>query len=444
MFSNQSLRRLLIPLIVEQLLTSLMGTVDTMMVSNVGSAAISGVSLVDSINKLILFLFTALATGGAIVCSQYLGREDKARSDQAARQVLLSALALGILAAAVCLVFRRGMLRLIFGQVEQDVMDAAQVYFLFTAFSYPFIALFNASSALYRATGNTRLPMAVSLISNGLNVVGNALLMFVFHFGVAGAAISTLVSFILAAVVMLIFQRRPGQQIEIGPLTALRPDWRMIARVLRIGLPTGIENAMFQFGKLVVQSTVSTLGTAAIAANAVIVVLENTSSMPSTAIGTGMMTVAGQCIGAGRMDEAKGYIKKLTGWGAVVLLFADWLIFALTFPVVKLAGMETAAAALTIHIMLVISVVKPVLWPLSFLPINGMRAAGDVKFGMITSTISMWVFRVGLTTVLCRFLGVGLMGIWYGYFADWTVRSVVFLLRYISGAWTRHKVIEEE
>jgi Na+-driven multidrug efflux pump len=154
--------------------------------------------------------------------------------------------------------------------------------------------------------------------------------------------------------------------------------------------------------------------------------------------------VAGQCIGAGRMDEAKGYIKKLTGWGAVVLLFADWLIFALTFPVVKLAGMETAAAALTIHIMLVISVVKPVLWPLSFLPINGMRAAGDVKFGMITSTISMWVFRVGLTTVLCRFLGVGLMGIWYGYFADWTVRSVVFLLRYISGAWTRHKVIEEE
>lgn len=442
MFSNQSLRRLLIPLIIEQLLTSLVGTVDTMMVSNVGSAAISGVSLVDSINKLILFLFTALATGGAIVCAQYLGRKDKENSDRAGRQVLISALALGVLVAAVCLVFRKGMLHLIFGQVEADVMEAAEVYFLITAFSYPFIALFNASSALYRAAGNTRLPMIVSAASNTLNVIGNAILVFGLDMGVAGAAISTLVSFIVAAAVMLAFQRRPGQKIEVGRLTALRPDWRVILLVLSIGLPTGVENAMFQFGKLMVQSTVSTLGTTAIAANAVVTVLEYMSSMPSTAIGTGLMTVAGQCIGAGRLDEAKANIKKLTAWGAAVLLAANWLIFGLTFPVVWLAGLETAEAELTIHVMLVISIVKPVLWPLSFLPINGMRAAGDVKFGMIASTISMWVFRVGLTTVLCRFLGVGLVGIWCGYFADWFVRSVVFSLRYVSGKWTQHKVID--
>ena len=442
MFSNQSLRRLLIPLIIEQVLTSLVGTVDTMMVSNVGSAAISGVSLVDSINKLILFLFTALGTGGAIVCAQYLGRRDKEHSDGAARQVLLSALALGVLCGAVCLVFHKGLLHLIFGSVEADVMQSAETYFLITALSYPFIALFNASAALYRAAGNTRLPMVVSAASNGLNIVGNAILMFVFDLGVAGAAISTLVSFIVAAVVMLAFQRRPGQKIEVGNLTALRPDWRVILLVLSIGLPTGVENAMFQFGKLMVQSTVSTLGTTAIAANAVVTVLEYMSSMPSTAIGTGLMTVAGQCIGAGRLDEAKYNIKKLTLWGAVVLMAANWLIFGLTFPVVWLAGMEADAAQLTIHVMLVISIVKPLLWPLSFLPINGMRAAGDVKFGMIASTISMWVFRVGLTTLLCRFLGVGLVGIWCGYFADWFVRSAVFSLRYISGKWTQHKVID--
>ena len=442
MFSNKSLRRLLIPLIIEQLLTSLVGTVDTMMVSNVGSAAISGVSLVDSINKLILFLFTALGTGGAIVCAQYLGRKDKENSDKAARQVLLSALALGVLCAAVCLVFRKGMLRLIFGSVEADVMQAAQVYFLITALSSPFIALFNASSALYRSSGNTRLPMVVSMASNALNIVGNAVLMFVFDLGVAGAALSTLISFIVAAVIMLAFQRRPGQKIEVGKLTALRPDWKVILLVLSIGLPTGVENAMFQFGKLMVQSTVSTLGTTAIAANAVVTVLEYMSSMPSTAIGTGMMTVAGQCIGAGKLDEAKYNIKKLTAWGAVVLLAANWLIFGLTFPVVWLAGMDAPAAQLTIQVMLVISIVKPFLWPLSFLPINGMRAAGDVKFGMITSTVSMWVFRVGLTTILCRFLGVGLIGIWCGYFTDWFVRSVVFSLRYVSGKWTQHKVID--
>lgn len=442
-FSNRMLRRLLIPLIIEQVLTSLVGTVDTMMVSNVGSAAISGVSLVDSINKLILFLFTALGTGGAIVCAQYLGRGDKSNSNKAGRQVLISALALGVLTGAVCFGLRKVLLHLIFGQVEADVMQAAETYFLITSLSYPFIALFNASSALYRAAGNTRLPMVVSAASNGLNVVGNAVLMFVFHMGVAGAAISTLISFIVAAVVMLAFQRRPGQQIEVGRLTALRPDWKVILLVLSIGLPTGVENAMFQFGKLMVQSTVSTLGTTAIAANAVVTVLEYMSSMPSTAIGTGLMTVAGQCIGAGELDEAKYNIKKLTLWGAVVLLAANWLIFGLTFPVVWLAGMEADAAQLTIHVMLVISIVKPFLWPLSFLPINGMRAAGDVKFGMIASTISMWVFRVGLTTVLCRFLGVGLVGIWCGYFADWFVRSVVFSLRYVSGKWTQHQVIDK-
>lgn len=443
MFSNAKLRQLLIPLIVEQVLTSLMGTVDTMMVANVGSAAVSGVSLVDSINKLVLFLFTALATGGTIVCAQYLGREDKEHSDRAAQQVLLSALALSLLVMAFCLLLRRQLLHLIFGTVEASVMEAAETYFLITALSYPFLALFNASAALYRATGNTRLPMVVSVSCNGLNVIGNAVLMFGFGLGVTGAAIATLCSFVIASVVMLLFQRRPGQKIEVGNLTALRPDWRVILLVLSIGLPTGVENAMFQFGKLMVQSTVSTLGTTAIAANAIVTVLEYTSSMPSTAIGTGMMTVVGHCIGAGRLDEAKQNIKKLTLWGAVVLLAANWLIFALTIPVTRLAGMEAGAAQMTVQVMLVISIVKPVLWPLSFLPVNGMRAAGDVRFGMITSSVSMWVFRVGLTTLLCRFLNVGLVGIWCGYFADWSVRSIVFTLRYFSGRWTAHKVIDK-
>ena len=426
---------------IEQLLTSLMGTIDTMMVSNVSSAAISGVSLVDSINKLILFLCTALATGGTIVCAQYLGRRDKANSDKAARQVLLTALALGLLVMALCLIFRKGMLRLIFGSVEADVMRSAETYFLLTAFSYPFIALFNASAALYRASGNTRLPMIVSVSSNCLNVMGNAILMFVFDLGVAGAAVATTVSFAAAAVTMLIFQRRPGQQVDVGLLTAIRPDWRLILLVLSIGLPTGVENAMFQFGKLMVQSTVSTLGTTAIAANAIVTVLEYMSSMPSTAIGTGMVTVAGQCIGAGRLDEARRNIKKLTLWGALVMVAANWLIFAAVIPINMLAGLTAEESKMCFQVMLVISIVKPFLWPLSFLPANGMRAAGDVRFGMIASSVSMWIFRVGLTTVLCRFLGVGLIGIWCGYFADWSVRSIIFTARYLSGRWTHHSVI---
>ncbi len=444
MFSNLDLRRLLVPLIIEQVLTSLMGTIDTMMVSNVGSTAVSGVSLVDTINKLIIFLFTALGTGGAIVCAQYLGRKNKQQSDRAGQQVLLTAFGFGILIMAICLIGRKWMLHVIFGQVEQAVMDAAESYFLITAFSYPFIALYNASAALYRATGNSRLPMIVSVCSNVLNIIGNAILLFVVKMGVAGAALSTVISFAVSAIVMLLFQRRPNQAIEVGKLSDLRPDWRVMWLVLRIGLPTGVENAMFQLGKIIVQSTVSTLGTTAIAANAIVVVLENLSSMPSTAIGTGMMTVAGQCIGAGRMDEAKGYIKKLTIWGTLALAAADLIILAATIPVTKLTGLDTDAASMTFQVMLIISIVKPFLWPLSFLPINGMRAAGDVRFGMIFSTASMWISRVALTFVLCRVLGMGLVGIWVGYFVDWAVRSLAFSLRYRSGRWTKHQVIEEE
>lgn len=442
-FSNQSLRRLLIPLMIEQLLNSLVGTVDTMMVANVGSAAVAGVSLVDSINKLMLFMFTALATGGAVVCAQYLGRKDHKNSGRAAGQVLLSAFVLGVLIGGICLAFRKGILRLIFGAVEESVMQAAEVYFLYTALTYPFIALFNAGAAIYRASGNTKLPMVISTCANVLNVVGNAVLMFGFDMGVAGAAIATLVSFVFGTVVLLGFLSRPGQTVEVGKLANLRPDWKVILLVLSIGLPSGIENAMFQFGKLIVQSTVSTLGTTAIAANAIVTVLEYMGSMPSTAIGTGLVTVAGQCMGAGKVDEAKRYIKKLTLWAAVVLLVVNGIILALTMPVTKLAGLSPDEAQLTFSVMLVISILKPFLWPLSFIPINGLRAAGDVRFTMIAATISMWVCRVGVTTVLCRFMGIGLVGIWIGCMVDWCMRSIIFSGRYLSGKWTRHNVIDK-
>lgn len=442
-YSNRDLKKLLIPLIIEQVLSSLMGTADTMMVSRVGSAAISGVSLVDSINKLVIFLFTALATGGTIICSQYLGRQDKADSDKAARQVLLSSFVLSLAVTAFCFVSYKWLLRVIFGRVEQSVMDAAVSYFYITIYTYPFVALFGAASAIFRASGNTRLSMIISVSCNMLNIIGNALLIFGLNMGVAGAALATLISNVIAAIVILICLARPGGEVNIGKLTAIRPDFRMIWLVLCVGLPTGIENAMFQFGKLIVQSTVSTLGTAAIAANAMVVVLELFTSMPSQAIGLGLVTVAGQCIGAGRLDEARFYTKKLTVWSAVILLICNWLIFFITRPVTRLAGMDPAAADMTVSVMLVISIVKPILWPMSFTPCNGTRAAGDVKFNMVVSSLSMWVFRVGLTTVLCRLLNVGLIGIWCGYFADWGVRSIIFTIRFHGDKWHSHKLIDE-
>ncbi len=441
LFSDHDLRVLLIPLMIEQLLNAMMGTVDTIMVSNVGSAAISAVSLVDSINVLVLQVFAALAAGGTIVCAQYLGKKEPEECNRAAHQVFLTMFMISMILMIVCLVFRHSLLSLIFGKVEQDVMDASQIYFLVTVLSYPFIAMFNANASFFRAEENSRLPMMISVICNFINIGGNALFIFGLHMGVFGAALSTLISRIIMSVVMLGFQRRDKQVIVIRDYFRIRPDLALIAVILSVGIPSGIENGMFQFGKLAIQSTVSTLGTVAIAAQAMTIILENLNGISAIGIGIGLMTVVGHCIGAGKKDQAIYYVKKLTRIGEVVVLAGCLLVFALTRPVTRIAGMEPASADMCFFMMSWITLVKPIVWTVAFIPAYGLRAAGDVKFTMAISTVSMWVFRVALCIFLCRVMGFGPIAVWIGMFTDWTVRMFVFGFRFRSRKWLSHHLI---
>lgn len=441
MFTKKQLWALLIPLMVEQVLNSLMGTADTMMVSNVGSTAISAVSLVDSINTLILNIFSALATGGAIVCSQYIGKQRTDRANAAGRQLILSMFVISTVISAVCVIFRAPLLSLIFGKVDADVMENALVYMLITGLSFPFIGLYNASAALFRSSGNSKLPMTVSMISNCINIVGNAIFIFGLKLGVAGAALSTLTSRIFCAVVIMYIQTKPKQAIYISNYLSIRPDFSMVKMILGFGIPTGIENGMFQFGKLAIQSTVSTLGTTAIAAQAMTAVLEGFSSMAGMGIGLGMVTVVGQCIGAGRKDEAKRYILKLTWYGEVSIIISCVLLYLACDLITTLGGMEPEAAAMCKQMTLAITIYKPIAWSFSFMPGYGMRAAGDVKFSMITSSITMWTCRVFLTIVLIRFFGWGPMAVWIGMFTDWTARSICFATRFFTGGWLKKKAV---
>lgn len=441
MFTKKQLWALLIPLMVEQVLNSLMGTADTMMVSNVGSAAISAVSLVDSINTLILNIFSALATGGAIVCSQYIGKQRTDSANAAGRQLILSMFVISTIISAVCVIFRAPLLSLIFGKVDADVMQNALIYMLITGLSFPFIGLYNASAALFRSSGNSKLPMTVSMISNCINIVGNAIFIFGLKLGVAGAALSTLTSRIFCAAVIMYIQTKPKQTIYISNYLAIRPDLPMVKMILGFGIPTGIENGMFQFGKLAIQSTVSTLGTTAIAAQAMTAVLEGFSSMAGMGIGLGMVTVVGQCIGAGRKDEAKRYILKLTWYGEVSIIISCVLLYLACDLITTLGGMEPEAASLCKQMTLAITIYKPIAWSFSFMPGYGMRAAGDVKFSMITSSITMWTCRVFLTIVLIRFFGWGPMAVWIGMFTDWTARSICFATRFFTGGWLKKKAV---
>lgn len=434
---------LLIPVVLEQLLNSIMGTADTMMVSNVGSAAISAVSLVDSINVLVIQAFSALAAGGAIICAQYIGQRNKEKANESARQVLFIITAISVAVSLICLVFQKPLLRLIFGSVEPAVMRASETYFFYTALSFPFIAAYDSAASIFRAQDNTKGPMIISMISNVMNIAGNAVMIWVFHMGVAGAALSTLISRIFCAVVVIIQLRKEkeGQEIVVRDYFEIRPDWSMIRRILGLGIPSGIENSMFQLGKLAIQSTVSTLGTTAIAAQAMTNILENLNGIAAIGVGVGLMTIVGQCLGARRQDEAVYYIKKLCVIAEVIIIISCLGVFALTKPITILGGMEKASADMCFHMVMWITIVKPLVWIMAFIPGYGLRAAGDVKFSMIVSCCTMWACRFCLCVFLIRVMGFGPMGVWIGMFADWTLRGIIFTWRFHSRKWLQHKVI---
>ena len=441
MFDNRKLAKLLIPLALDQLLNSFMGTVDTLCVSNLGSAAISAVSLVDSINILIVQAFFALASGGTVVCSHYLGCKEKKQAQEAARQLVFITFMLSLAITVLFVIFNGPLLHLIFGKVEQDVMSNARKYFFFTTLSYPFIALYDDGSCILRAQENSRLPMQISIVSNIMNVIMNLVFVWIFHWGVAGTAISTLISRIFSMAVVMIKLRNPSFDVSLRHYFSIRPDWSKIKKILYIGVPSGIENSMFQFGKLAIQSTVSLMGTAAIAAQGMTNIIENLNGILAIGIGIGLMTVVGETLGAGHKEEAVYYIKKLCIIAEVTLVLSCIFMYAITRPITIFGGMEPESAKLCIFMVTCITIVKPLIWDMAFIPAYGLRAAGDVKFSMTVSVLTMWFCRVTLATVLARVFHMGPMAVWIGMFTDWGIRNIIFTIRFHSRKWLQHKVI---
>lgn len=435
LFSGRALKALLIPLILEQFLGQLMGVADMMMVSRVGSSSISAVSNVDQLNILVIQVFSALATGAVIICSQYLGRDDRQNANRTAGQVVLTVLTLSMLLTIVCLVFAGPLLNLLFGSVEKEVMEYSVIYFYITAASFPFLALFCAGAAFFRAEGNAKFPMKISIIGNCINIAGNAVLIFVFDLGVKGAAISTLFSRVFCMAVVFYYLRKPRQIIVIRDVLRLKPDFSKIKFILAVGIPAGIENGMFQFGKLAIQSSVATLSTDQMAAQAMAIMLEGLTGMVGIGIGIGMMTVVGQAIGAGRFNEARYYIVKLTSYAFWGVLISSIVIYAATPLIIRLGDMNEISGRICMEMMLAITIVKPFIWAVAFVPAYGIRAAGDVSFSMISSTIIMWTLRVALCIYLIRVSGFGPIAVWIAMFVDWTARALVFSLRFISGKW---------
>ena len=320
-------------------------------------------------------------------------------------------------------------------------MDNSLSYLFITALSYPFIALYNAGAASFRTNQNSRLPMTIAFGSNILNILGNIFFIFILNLGVAGAALSTLLSRIISAAIILMILKQPKQDLYIDSYLSIRPDIETITKILKIGIPTGIENGMFQFGKLVIQSTVSTMGTTAIAAQAMVAMLESFACQASIGVGLGMISVVGKCVGAKEYEQARHYTISLTKLAWTVYIIFCAIIMLFIQQITSLAGMETESAKLAIWLTRIVFTYKMIFWTPSFLPGYGLRAAGDVKFSMITSTLSMWICRVVVTIFLVHTFHMGPLAVWIGMGADWTIRSFIFLARFKSNKWLEHNII---
>ncbi|HIS31324.1 MAG TPA: MATE family efflux transporter [Candidatus Limivivens intestinipullorum] len=438
LFSRKQLTALIIPLIIEQFLSIFVGMADTIMVSNAGEAAVSGVSLVDTLNVLLVVLFTALTAGGSVVVSQNLGAKRYKEARLASQQLLLSATAMALIMTLVALAGNYWILHLIFGNVALDVMESARIYFFIMAFSYPFLAIYNSCAAIFRSMGNSRISMLASLFMNLVNICGNALLVYGLHMGAAGVAIPSLVSRMLAAGMLLILLRNPRLEVSLRTYT-LRFNFSIIKKLLAIGVPSSVENSIFQIGKLLVLSVVAGFGTSATTANAVSNSLAQFPLIPASAIGTAMITIIGQCMGAGASDQAVSYTKKLILLAHGILAATNLFMivacpFLLTLYNLTPQTLETATLLVRFH-----STCAIFLYPESFVLSNTLRASADVKYPMVVSIVSMWVWRVGFSYVLALQMNLGVFGVWVAMMMDWLCRSICFLVRFKKGTWkTKH------
>jgi len=441
LFTNSDLFKLFLPLIIEQFLEFLVGLADSIMVAYVGESAVSGVSLVDFVMALLISLFAALSTGGAVIAGQYMGKKQIKEAREAANQLVWFVGIISIIIMVIVYMAKPIILNGLFGTITDEVRRDANTYLMITAVSIPFLALYNAGAAIFRTMGNSKLPMKIMLAMNIAHAVGNAILIYGFHFGTEGVAVPTLISRIAAGVIIIMLALNKKQLIYIKKSLKHKFNWSMLKRILSIGVPYGLENGLFYFGRIIVLSLVATFGTAAIAANAVSGTIVMFQVLPGFAIGLGLTIVISRCIGAGDYKQAKYYTKKIMGVVYVSNLISCALVLALLPSILKIYGLSETATYLTTQNVWWHGIFMVLIWPLAYtLPVT-FRSSGDAKFPMMVGVLSMFFCRIALAYLLGVYFNMGMFGTWVAMFIDWIVKAIIFVWRYISGKWTKFQTI---
>lgn len=441
MFSNKDLRNLIFPLFVEQFLLMFVGIADTFVVSFSSEADVSGVSLVTSFNTVLIFLFTALSAGGAVIISQYIGSKKEKKASQTASQLLLISIVISVVLCTLILVFRHPLLSLLFGKIEQKVMDACEIYLVITTFSLPFLAIYDAGAALCRSMGKTNITMYISTVTNVINVIGNCIGVFVLHLGAAGVAYPSLITRFLSALIVTWYCFGKKLSVHYHAKDIWKWNGDLQKKIMGIALPNGVENGVHQLVKVALSSMVALFGTYQIAANGVAQSIWSLASIMGLAMAPVYTTVIGQCMGARDIDAANFYFKKLNKITFVLSILWNAFIFMITPLIVRYSAISAQAKSLVVWLVLINNIFNGLAYPFAGSLGNGLRAAGDVKFTMITSITLTIAARLVFSALFGLVFGWGVIGVAIGMSMDLVFRGVIFIWRYRSQKWTEFHLI---
>lgn len=440
LFTDRQLKEMILPLLFEQFLMMLVGLADTFVISYAGEAAVSGVSLVNSFNTIFIYLFTALASGGAVIVSQYIGSGKNENATEAVSQLLMISTVFSVVIMVIVLAGNELMIAGLFGRVEPEVKSACVTYLRISAYSYPALAVYNTGAALYRSIGKTKTTMNISILANVINVAGNIIGVFGLHAGVAGVAYPSLISRTFSAVVItvLCFRERSVRYEKKNIFT-----WRgkLLGQILGIAVPNGIESGIFQFVKVALSSVVALFGTYQIAANGIAQSIWSVAALISSAMGPVFITVIGQCMGAGDTAQAEYYFKKLMKITLRVSVIWNAGIFALTPVILRFYAVSEQTKQIVLWLVLIHNIANAVIFPFADPLGKGLRAAGDVKFTMGISLFTTIGVRLILSLLLGIVCNLGVIGIALAMCMDWLARAVIFVVRYRRGRWKEFRVI---
>ena len=442
LYSNKELLYLFIPLLIEYGLEFFVGLADSIMVASLGESAISGVSLVDFLMQLLIFSFSALATGGAVVSGQYLGDNQLTKAQNASTQLVWFSSILSFILMIFVIIFKEFLIGFLFGQIEANVWHNADLYLYIVAISIPFIAIYNAGAAIFRTTNDAYLPMKIMLICDVLNIVGNAFCIYYLGWDVRGVAIPTVISRVVAALTILYFLSDDEYKLHIKKTLKHRFDFKILKKVLKVGIPYGIENGLFQLGRVLILSLVSTFGTMAIAANSVGYAIGIFSVLPGFAINLGLTAIVSRCVGANDYEQARYYNKKCLVITFISHIIINVIIFVGLPSILTIYNLSNQTATMASQMIVWHGIFGIIIWPLAFTIPSTFRGAGDSKSVMYISLIVMFSCRIALSYVIADWLGVGVFGTWIAMFIDWYVRAGIYIYRYFSNRWTHYRVID--